>query len=134
MTTTPDEPAFPPGHIRVSDAERAAVADRLSAHAAAGRLTVEELEQRLELAHRAVVVADVRALETDLVLPEAPRRTLVPGPPLSAIAVALLVAGVVGSFAVGFPIAPLFIGAFLLWRLAARRRSWRPAYARIAPR
>ena len=127
MTTTPNEPAFPPGHIRVGDAERAAVADRLSAHAAAGRLTVEELEQRLELAHRAVVVADVRALETDLVLPEAPRSGLAPWPPLSAIAVALLVAGVVGSFAVGFPIAPLFIGAFLLWRLAARRRSWRPA-------
>jgi hypothetical protein len=132
MTTARNELEFLPGHIRVADADRAAVVERLSAHAAAGRLTVEELEQRVDVAQTAVVVADLRALETDLALPPRPRA--VPWPPLLAIAVVLLVAGVAGAIAAGFPIPPLFIGAFLVWRLAAWRRGWGPAYARIAPR
>jgi Domain of unknown function (DUF1707) len=133
MTTARNELEFLPDHTRVGDAERAAVTERLSAHTAAGRLTVEELEQRLDLAHTAVVVADLRALETDLTLPPQARPAL-PWPPLLAIAVVLLVAGVAGSIAAGFPIPPLFIGAFLVWRLAAWHRGWGPAYARIAPR
>jgi len=133
MTTARNELEFLPGHIRVGDAERAAVVERLSAHAAAGRLTVEELEQRLDVAQTAVVVADLRALETDLALPPRPR-SAVPWPPLLALAVVLLVAGVAGSIAAGFPIPPLFIGAFLVWRLAAWRRGSGPVYARIAPR
>ncbi len=133
MTTTSNDLKLLPGHIRVGDADRAALSERLSAHAAAGRLTLEELEQRLELAHRAVVVSELRALETDLA-PPVQERGAMPWPPLLAIAAALLVAGVVGSFAVGFPIPPVFIGAFLLWRLAAWRRGSGPAYTRIAPR
>lgn len=133
MTPTHRELEFLPGHIRVGDDERAAVAERLSAHAAAGRLTVDELEQRLELAHKAVVVSDLRALETDLALPQRPRPA-VPWPPLLAIAVALLVAGVVGSIAAGFPIPPLFIGAFLVWRLAAWRHGWSLANPRPVSR
>ncbi len=133
MTVGRNELEFLPGHIRVGDAERAAVAERLSAHAAAGRLTVEELEQRLDVAHTAVVVADLRALETDLA-PTPRARAAVPWTPLLAIAVVLLVAGVAGSIAAGFPIPALFIGAFLVWRLAAWRRGWGPAFARIAAR
>jgi DUF1707 SHOCT-like domain len=122
-----------PGHIRVGDAERAGVAERLSGHAAAGRLTVAELEQRLDLAHGAVIVSDLRALEADLALP--PRRpAALPWPPLMAVAVALLVAGVAGSIAAGFPIPPLFIGAFLVWRLATWRRGRWTFYARAASR
>ena len=47
--------AIPPiGAVRIGDAERIATADRLAAHAAAGRLTFDELEQRLERVRRPV--------------------------------------------------------------------------------
>ena len=46
-----------PDDLRVGDAERAAAAERLSTHAAAGRLTLEELEERLAAANAAVTGA-----------------------------------------------------------------------------
>jgi Domain of unknown function (DUF1707) len=131
-----------PVELRIGDRERAAAADRLSAHHAAGRLSVEELERRLERADAAVFQHDLDALEADLpaldvpsgnpsarwragsrrgrprpVLPDAWRGR--PPVPL-ALPVALIALGLAASFAVGHPIAPLFIvAAFLLWRRAA---------------
>ena len=52
--------------IRASDAERAAVADALQAHCAAGRLQVEELEQRLAAALSARTVDELQAQVEDL--------------------------------------------------------------------
>ena len=56
--------------LRIGDRERTATAERLAAHAAEGRLSVEELESRLERAHAAVFGDELAALEADL-----------PGPP-----------------------------------------------------
>jgi uncharacterized protein DUF1707 len=119
-----------PTDLRIGDRERAAAAERLSAHHAAGRLGVEELERRLERAGAAVFAHDLDALEADLPAVDPRGRAIAPrgGPfwadgsrrlpraPL-ALPVALIALGLALSFAAGHPIAPLFIvAAFLLWR------------------
>ena len=110
-----------PELVRVGDRERAEAADRLSAHAAAGRLSVDELEQRLEAVHAAVLARDLHAVEADLPAP-ARRPDPSPRPSLVPIAIAVLVAAVLASILVGHPIPPLFIAGLLLWRAGARRR------------
>jgi len=133
-------PAVPDDLVRIGDAERAAAAGRLSDHAAAGRLTIEELEERLERVHRAVVVRDLLAVEGDLpgparerLRPRPPRpapdarwRAATPAgprpaPPLTLPVVVLLLA-VLASGAAGHPVFPLFVLAALLFRAAGRRR------------
>jgi Domain of unknown function (DUF1707) len=52
--------------LRVSDAERAAVADRLSRHYADGRLDEAEFNQRLEQAMSAKTQSDLSGLLDDL--------------------------------------------------------------------
>src|SRR3954462_15690710 len=108
----------PPPPRGVGDEERAAVADRLAAHAAAGRLTVEELEQRVERANAAVHAHELRALLTDL--PEAPRRTSPGVPALAAVLAAALLATVALSLAAGHPFPPVFLLVLLAWRLRWR--------------
>jgi Domain of unknown function (DUF1707) len=114
-----------PDLIRIGDREREAATERLTAHAAAGRLTVEELEERLERVQAARVGADVRAVEADLPGPPERRRRRAPGAwdtaALPAVLVLLLAGAVALSVAVGHPVPPLFFGAFLVWRLAGRR-------------
>ncbi len=51
---------------RVGDLERSAACDELAAHFAAGRLTGEELNQRLEVAMTAQTVRELRLLLVDL--------------------------------------------------------------------
>jgi uncharacterized protein DUF1707 len=89
-------------------------AERLAAHAAAGRLTVEELEQRLERANAAVFARDLSALEADLPAPaeRVPLAWRAPWAPLLLVTAAAIAA----SIAVGHPLPPLFLVAFLLWR------------------
>ena len=120
---------MPSESIRVGDRERADAAERLSAHAAAGRLTVEELEERLERAERAVVASDLRALETDLPCAgAAARRPPAWSPPFAALVLAC-VARDRARLARRRP--PLhrrvLLVALLLWRV-----GWRPY--RYAPR
>jgi Domain of unknown function (DUF1707) len=105
--------------LRVGDRERAAAADRLGTHAAAGRLSVEELERRLELVHQAVYDRDLAAVEGDL--PSA-RRSSRPRRPRGAapIALVLVVVGIVASILVHRPLVPLFVLAFILWRVGWR--------------
>ena len=110
--------------MRVGDTEREAAAARLSAHAAAGRLSVEELEERLERAGRAVFAGDLAAIEADLPGP-APRR-VARLDPIPLLAVAWLAVAVAATIAVGHPIFPLFLVVFLLLR-AGHRRPWRVA-------
>lgn len=115
-----------PDFVRVGDREREATAERLTAHAAAGRLTVEELEERLEGAQTARVARDLHVLEADLPGPPRERR---PAPPrwdtavMPVVLVVLVAAAVALSLAAGHPVPPLFIGPFLLWRVAGRRRG-----------
>jgi ferric-dicitrate binding protein FerR (iron transport regulator) len=103
--------------VRVGDREREAAVARLSEHAAAGRLTVAELEERVERAQNAVYADDLRALEADLPAPRRPpARRPVPAAPLVA-----LVAGIALSAAIGHPVVPLFILAALLFRAHVTR-------------
>jgi hypothetical protein len=115
--------------VRIGDRERAAVAERLSAHAADGRLSIEELETRLERANAAVFADELRSLEADLPGRRevvAPRRPPVPVAPLAAIAIAVAVAT---TLAAGHPVLPPLLLAFVLWRVAWRR----PAAGRSLP-
>jgi Domain of unknown function (DUF1707) len=105
--------------VRIGDREREAAVERLSGHAAAGRLTVAELEERVERAQDAVYAEDLRALEADLPAPPAPA----PRPASVLPALVALIAGVLLTAAVGHPIVPLFILAALLLR-----RTRRPAH------
>lgn len=68
-TTAGEEPA--PG-IRVSDAERDATIERLSAATGDGRLTLKEFSQRMELATTAKTRADLEPLTADLPADAAP--------------------------------------------------------------
>jgi hypothetical protein len=53
-------------HIRVADADRDRVADRLRDHFAAGRLTTDELGERVSAALNAKTFGDLRGLLADL--------------------------------------------------------------------
>jgi hypothetical protein len=55
-----------PSHLRVADADREQLVEELREHALAGRLTSEELEERIGAAYRATTRADVDALRDDL--------------------------------------------------------------------
>ena len=58
-------------HMRVSDADRERVAERLREHFAEGRLTSDELEERISATLNAKTSADLRAVMTDLPEPGA---------------------------------------------------------------
>jgi Domain of unknown function (DUF1707) len=73
----PDDQAVSDQNIRVSDAERQAVADRLAVHYADGRLDQAEFDERSGRALSAKTRADLAGLLDDL--PEAPG-TLGTGP------------------------------------------------------
>src|SRR5258705_9272092 len=111
-----------PSSVRVGDRERTEAAERLSAHAAEGRLGIDELEQRLERANAAVFARDLAALETDLPGPGRSRPWRRARPPLAVLAgllaAALLAAALLITVVVGHPIVPLFLVALLLWRRA----------------
>src|SRR5690348_7093389 len=104
--------------MRIGDNEREAAVARLSDHAAAGRLTVAELEERIDRAHAAVHADELRALEADLPAPHRPAPR--PAPPVAPLAV--LFAAIALSAVVGHPLVPLFILAAFLWRARGRAR------------
>jgi hypothetical protein len=74
----------PPADIRAADEDRERVATALRGHCEAGRLTIEELEERLEAAYAAKTLGELDALTTDL--PALPTRPAVapPAHPVSA--------------------------------------------------
>ena len=55
-----------PSQLRVADADREQLVQELREHAIAGRLTAEELEERIGEAYRATTRADLDALRADL--------------------------------------------------------------------
>jgi Domain of unknown function (DUF1707) len=61
--------SFPPGDMRVSDAERDIALSELSEHFQAGRLTHEEFDERSDRALKARTGNDLRDLFTDLPAP-----------------------------------------------------------------
>lgn len=71
---------FPAGHVRVGYAEREAIATVLQEAAADGRLSMDELDERLDVALRAKTYADLDAVVSDLTveLPWRSQRQLTP--------------------------------------------------------
>jgi hypothetical protein len=57
---------MPESHLRAADSDRSAAATVLGEHMAAGRLTVEEYEDRLARAYAAKTYGDLDALTVDL--------------------------------------------------------------------
>ena len=55
-----------PSGVRVSDEDRERAADEIRQHFAAGRLTDEELSERLSAVYRARTVDELQSLQTDL--------------------------------------------------------------------
>ncbi|HYX87937.1 MAG TPA: DUF1707 domain-containing protein [Gaiellaceae bacterium] len=68
--------------IRASDADRGRAVAALSDHAAADRLTLEELSERAERAYRAVTLGELDDVSRDLpaAVAERPRRCARRGP------------------------------------------------------
>jgi len=64
--TSPFRGSYSDQHLRVSDAERRAVADRLAEHFAEGRLDQAELDERVDRAMSAKTRADLNGLFDDL--------------------------------------------------------------------
>lgn len=127
-----------PDDLRVGDAERTRVTEALHDHFAQGRLTQDELEERLDATLAAKTVGDLRQVTHDLppAAPSAPptvprpvyRR---PRPPFFALFVAMFL--IVAALTSG-PWGPLvgvikviFVGWLvmaLLGFMRARRRHW----------
>ena len=108
--------------LRASDADRERAAGSLSRHAQEGRLTAEELEERLERAYAAKTVAELDELQRDLPAERPAAPAAASRPPFALLAVLLVAAGLAGTALVGHPIAPLFLLAFVAWRMSGRRR------------
>jgi DUF1707 SHOCT-like domain len=96
----------PDAHIRCSDAEREQVAGFLRDRAAEGRLTPEELAERVGLAYRAVTIGELERLVYDL--PGSPVPAAHPRRPARRLQPAIVAVAVVALVAVLIP-GPLWI-------------------------
>ncbi len=109
---------YPDQHMRVSDAERQEVADRLAEHYAAGRLDQAEFDDRVGRAMGAKTRADLGGLFADLpetgapVVPEHPRRRHRHPIVLLALIIALIV---VAGHVVSWLAVPWLWAAFQPW-------------------
>jgi hypothetical protein len=125
-------------NMRISDAERAEVADLLSAHYSDGRLDQAEFNQRLDQAMHAKTYADLSGLLADLPPTDAgpateiqrqlPVRSHHPLLVLAAVVVIAIVAGhwVVGNFHGGFYLPSwIWIGALVFVVLRFGPGLWR---------
>jgi len=69
--TEPQDPDGPV-ELRASDADRERVVDRLREAAADGRITMDELDERLQAAYTSTTHAELRPLTRDLATSDAP--------------------------------------------------------------
>jgi hypothetical protein len=129
------EPVIPEPHdLRASDAERERTVDALRAHAAAGRLDAEELEERLAGALGAARRADLAALLADLPAPQERPRPAAARPrqrhgkdPRAFVPIAILLVAIWALTGAGYfwPVWPL------LWFAFAGLLHFRPGHARV---
>jgi Domain of unknown function (DUF1707) len=124
---------YQPGAMRASDADRDVVLAELSEHFQAGRLTLEEFDERSDLALRSRTYGELADLTRDLPAPSrAPARSPMPQPshggprlPVAAIAAALalvvlVVATITNDAAVGHAALRLWWIALIVPLVAAR--------------
>ena len=116
-------------NLRVSDAERSAIAELLRRHHAEGRLETAELEERVGRCYAAKTRGDLAALTADLPGPHLdalnawrPRRPFVRVPLFFLLALLVVVSATTGAHVVWlvWPLAFLVFGGF-------GRRGWRAA-------
>ncbi|WP_394360561.1 DUF1707 domain-containing protein [Amycolatopsis sp. SB7-3] len=126
-----------PSRLRAADADRERVATRIQAAGGEGRLTLEEVEDRLSAVYSAKYTEDLAALTSDLPEPAPKRRPIVLGHPAVrvhlAIAVALSVLLTVRWVASGvpffWPAMPMFwlaMSVLVHARVRGARRRFRP--------
>jgi uncharacterized protein DUF1707 len=112
VPATAREPVPEPLHLRASDAEREHVVELLRAHAAEGRLSADELEERLGAAYAAATRAELKPLLADL-----PARAPAPAPARGPVRMG-------AEWSVLAAVAVLMIG---LWALSGFGGFW-PAW------
>jgi hypothetical protein len=127
----------PNPNLRVSDAERAEVADRLSKHYSEGRLDQAEFNERLDQATRAKTQSDLSGLFADLPDIDAPgaaraptvvarQRTRRPYHRILFLALVVLITAAAGQALVHFYVPWLLIGLLaFLWLCSGRSRHHR---------
>ena len=129
---------YPPGDLRVSDADRDRAVTELSEHFQAGRLTAEELDERTGLALRARTGKDLADLLADLPRHEAPPAAAVPGPgpaeppglarrpPVRIVIAVLAIAALIGSHGLAALLLPALAVLLIIRRRArgARGHGW----------
>jgi Domain of unknown function (DUF1707) len=134
---------YPPGDLRVSDADRDRAVAELSEHFEAGRLTAEELDDRTGLALRARTGKQLADLLADLPRGEDPRAGTAAGPgsaqppqpprlagkPVARIAIAALaIAALIGSHGLAGLLFPALIVLLIVRR---RARGGRGGWERL---
>ena len=125
---------YPPGDLRVSDADRDMALAELSEHFQAGRLTADEMQERTDQALKARTGKELSAIMADLpvvrpgasvapVSKEPERRRLHWTPATTAVVVSIVaVAVIAGGFAFGRPghysfgLWPIVVAFFVLRR------------------
>ena len=123
------DPVASPDTIRVSDADRNGVIELLEQHTADGRLTLEEFETRVDETLAARTGSDLRKVLRDLPVPDRGRPTRsVPSVAGSVLRFPVIALVVLFWVIVGhLPLWPLFVAAFLWFRVGAgrhRRARW----------
>jgi hypothetical protein len=121
------------GALRIGTAEREQAAASLAEHFAAGRLDVEEYDDRVARAYAAKTTADLAVLFSDLPRPmpaPAPTPPVAPvRPPRSLLPVAVFAAVVlVVVLAVTVHMVPFFVFPVLFFVLVRGRRGWGRQY------
>jgi hypothetical protein len=119
--------------VRASDGERDAAVTALRDHAAAGRLALDELEERIQAALTATTRVDLETLFADL--PDPPRRRRSRGQHASPTALVWaggLTAGLVGVAVAGEPWVLWFLFGWP-W-LFGHRKAGRPPFRRMSTR
>jgi DUF1707 SHOCT-like domain len=121
---------YPPGDLRVSDADRDRAVAELSEHFEAGRLSAEELDDRTGRALRARTEKELADLFADLPRHQNPQAGTVTGPgpamppglarkPIPRIAIAVLaIAALIGSHGLAALLLPALIVLLLIRRRA----------------
>ncbi|WP_067890571.1 DUF1707 SHOCT-like domain-containing protein [Nocardia vaccinii] len=118
------------GAVRIGTAEREQAAAALGEHFAAGRLAVDEYDDRVARAYAAKTNADLAVLFSDLPRPVSPQSPRPARPPRSLIPVAVVaVLTLAVVLAVTTHFVPFFVFPVLFFVFIRGRRGWARRYS-----
>lgn len=129
-----------PGNLRVSQAERDAVAEQLRQHTTDGRLSLEEFSERLDTCLKAKTYDDLRHVLADLPPLRTPAATGPASPPARyrqgsfpphlPILLLALVAAITAAIVTGQAFPFVFLA---VWCAVVARRAWRRGWDSTPP-